>query len=92
MKSPRHPAADLGAAVVAVLAAWGLRVALTPALGERVPFITFFPAMFVLAWWGGLRFADLLAAHPPAPGARWASMRSAVSLDGRGRPTVRFTT
>jgi len=34
--------------------------------------------------WGGLRFADLLAAYPPAPGARWAAMRSAVSLNGGG--------
>src|SRR5439155_1165459 len=34
--------------------------------------------------WGGLAFADLLAAYPPAPGARWAAMRSAVSLNGGG--------
>ncbi|HTK30735.1 MAG TPA: molybdopterin-dependent oxidoreductase [Candidatus Saccharimonadaceae bacterium] len=39
-----------------------------------------------IAWWGGLRFADLLAAYPPAPGARWAALRSAVNLDGAGRP------
>ncbi|HEY2953991.1 MAG TPA: molybdopterin-dependent oxidoreductase [Candidatus Eisenbacteria bacterium] len=39
-----------------------------------------------VAWWGGIRFADFLAAYPPAPGARWAAMRSAVNLDGRGRP------
>ena len=43
-----------------------------------------------VAWWGGLRFADFLEAFPPAPGARWASMRSAVSLDGRGRPEEYF--
>jgi hypothetical protein len=36
--------------------------------------------------WGGLRFGDLLDAYPPAPGTRWAAMRSEVSLDGRGRP------
>lgn len=36
--------------------------------------------------WGGLRFADLLAAYPPAPGARWAALRSEVSLNGRGEP------
>ena len=34
--------------------------------------------------WGGVRFADLLAAFPPAPGARWAALRSEVSLDRRG--------
>ena len=43
-----------------------------------------------IAWWGGLRFADLLAAHPPAAGARWASMRSTVSLDGAGRPETYY--
>ena len=40
-----------------------------------------------VAWWGGIRFADLLAAFPPAPGARWAAIRSAVNLDGAGRPS-----
>lgn len=39
-----------------------------------------------VAWWGGLRFADFLAAFPPAPAARWAALRSAVNLDVRGRP------
>jgi len=39
-----------------------------------------------VAWWGGLRFADFLAAFPPAPGARWAALRSAVNLDRAGRP------
>ena len=39
-----------------------------------------------VAAWGGLRFADLLAAYPPAPGARWAAMRSAVSLGASGAP------
>jgi len=39
-----------------------------------------------VAWWGGLRFADLLAAFPPAAGARWASLRSSVNLDPRGNP------
>ena len=36
--------------------------------------------------WGGVRFADLLAAHPPAPGMRWAALRSEMSLDGAGEP------
>ena len=38
-----------------------------------------------VAAWGGLGFADLIAAYPPAPGMRWAAMRSAVSLNGSGR-------
>jgi DMSO/TMAO reductase YedYZ molybdopterin-dependent catalytic subunit len=39
-----------------------------------------------VSWWGGIAFADLVAAFPPAPGARWAAMRSEVSLDASGRP------
>ena len=39
-----------------------------------------------VAWWGGHRFADFLAAFPPARGMRWASIRSALNLDARGRP------
>jgi len=34
-----------------------------------------------VAWWGGLRFADFLAAYPPAPGAKWAGIESGVNLD-----------
>ena len=37
-----------------------------------------------VAWWGGIRFADILAAFPPAAGARWAALRSAVNLNGSG--------
>jgi len=37
-----------------------------------------------VAWWGGFPFAALLAAYPPAPGMRWASLKSAVNLDARG--------
>ncbi len=39
-----------------------------------------------VAWWNGIRFADFLAAFPPAPGARWAALRSSVNLDPAGRP------
>ena len=39
-----------------------------------------------VAWWGGIRFAELLEAFPPAPVTRWAALRSAVNLDGAGRP------
>jgi DMSO/TMAO reductase YedYZ molybdopterin-dependent catalytic subunit len=37
-----------------------------------------------VAWWGGLRFADLLEAHPPMPGARWARLVSAVAVTSMG--------
>jgi DMSO/TMAO reductase YedYZ molybdopterin-dependent catalytic subunit len=68
------------------------RIAIAP-LMERFPFheqvtrLVCVEGWSAVAWWGGIRFADLLAAFPPAPGARWAAMRSAVNLDGNGRPT-----
>jgi DMSO/TMAO reductase YedYZ molybdopterin-dependent catalytic subunit len=39
-----------------------------------------------IAGWSGVRFADLLRAHPPAAGAKWAAIESAVNLDGAGNP------
>lgn len=39
-----------------------------------------------VAWWGGFPFGDLLKAYPPAPGARWAKIESAVNLDGSENP------
>ena len=39
-----------------------------------------------IAGWSGIRFADLLHAYPPAAGAKWAAIESAVNLDGRGNP------
>ncbi|HEX7681507.1 MAG TPA: molybdopterin-dependent oxidoreductase [Thermoanaerobaculia bacterium] len=39
-----------------------------------------------IAGWSGIRFADLLRAYPPAAGAKWASLESAVNLDGAGNP------
>ena len=37
-----------------------------------------------IAWWGGVRFAEFLAAFPPAPGMKWAALRAANNLDGHG--------
>jgi DMSO/TMAO reductase YedYZ molybdopterin-dependent catalytic subunit len=39
-----------------------------------------------IAGWSGIRFTDLLRAYPPASGATWAAMESAVNLDGSGNP------
>jgi two-component system CheB/CheR fusion protein len=44
-----------GFAVVAVLLATLLRAALDPIFGEAVPFIFFYPAVVLCAWFGGLR-------------------------------------
>ena len=43
------------AAGLAVAAAWGSRLLLGPLVGDQVPFLTFFPAIFAAAWWGGWR-------------------------------------
>jgi len=39
-----------------------------------------------IAWWSGLKFADLLRAYPPTSQARWARVDSAVNLDENGNP------
>ena len=56
------------------------------AFREQVTRLVCVEGWSTVAWWGGIRFADLLAAYPPAPGARWAALVSAVNLDGAGRP------
>jgi len=56
------------------------------ALREQVTRLVCVEGWSAIAWWGGIRFADLLAAFPPAPEARWAAMRSSVSIDRAGRP------
>jgi DMSO/TMAO reductase YedYZ molybdopterin-dependent catalytic subunit len=56
------------------------------AFHEQVTRLVCVEGWSAVAWWGGIRFADFLAAYPPAPGARWAAMRSAVNLDGGGNP------
>ena len=43
-----------------------------------------------IGWWGGPRFADFLAAYPPAPGAKWAKLESAVNLDSDGNEDPYF--
>jgi len=54
-------------------------------LVEQVTRLVCVEGWSAVAWWGGIRFADFLAAFPPAPGARWAALRSGVNLDGVGR-------
>ena len=33
-----------------------------------------------IAWWGGLRFADLITEYPPMGAAKWAKLESSVNL------------
>jgi signal transduction histidine kinase/ActR/RegA family two-component response regulator len=55
MTDKTHVIKEFAAAVAATLIAWGGRWLLAPVLDDHVPFITFFPVMFYLAWWGGFR-------------------------------------
>jgi DMSO/TMAO reductase YedYZ molybdopterin-dependent catalytic subunit len=43
-----------------------------------------------IAWWSGLRFADLLRAYPPMSQAKWARVESSVNLDASGNPDPYF--
>src|SRR5215472_8057941 len=43
-----------------------------------------------IAWWGGLRFDDLLRAYPPTSQANWARLESSVNLDRWGGPDPYF--
>jgi len=48
------PVSRYAIAVVSVGAMAAVRVAITPLLGDEFPFITFFGAVFLTAWYGGL--------------------------------------
>jgi signal transduction histidine kinase/CheY-like chemotaxis protein len=56
----RPPLLRYGVAVLAVLVALLARWLLQPVLGDNVPFLLFFPAIMIAAWFGGLG-AGLLA-------------------------------
>jgi DMSO/TMAO reductase YedYZ molybdopterin-dependent catalytic subunit len=43
-----------------------------------------------IASWSGLRFDDLLRAHPPMSQAKWALVESSVNLDASGNPDPYF--
>jgi DMSO/TMAO reductase YedYZ molybdopterin-dependent catalytic subunit len=70
----------------------GTDVVLTPpdlaafANHEQVTRLCCVEGWSAVAAWRGLRFADLLRRYPPAAGANWAAMESAVNLDGAGNP------
>jgi K+-sensing histidine kinase KdpD len=50
----RSSVSRYSAALASVAVAGVLRVTLDPILGDRIPFITFFVAVFFSAWYGGL--------------------------------------
>jgi signal transduction histidine kinase/ActR/RegA family two-component response regulator len=55
MREKPHIATELAVAILATLLAWGGHWLLEPMLGGTVPFLTFFPMMFLVARWGGFR-------------------------------------
>ncbi|HKA24999.1 MAG TPA: molybdopterin-dependent oxidoreductase [Candidatus Eisenbacteria bacterium] len=55
-------------------------------LAEQVTRLVCVEGWSAVAWWKGIRFADLVRAFAPIEGARWAALRSAVNLDGDGQP------
>ncbi|MGD9647139.1 MAG: PAS domain S-box protein [Pirellulales bacterium] len=62
MRSRPTTTQALFASALATVVALLCRLALEPLIGERVPFITFLPAAFVVAWWGGFRPTAIFAA------------------------------
>src|SRR2546421_4770995 len=69
MSSTSRPAIlSYGIGIVSVLAAALLRLALNPLLQDRVPFATFFVAIFVTIWYGGVG-PSLLCLAPGAVAA-----------------------
>jgi DMSO/TMAO reductase YedYZ molybdopterin-dependent catalytic subunit len=53
-------------------------------LHEQVTRLICVEGWSAVAWWGGIPFADLLEAFPPAAGSRWAALESEVNLDSSG--------
>ncbi|MDR3615043.1 MAG: molybdopterin-dependent oxidoreductase [Candidatus Obscuribacterales bacterium] len=43
-----------------------------------------------IAWWGGLKFADLLRKYPPRPDTKWIQLTSSVNLDADGNSDPYF--
>jgi DMSO/TMAO reductase YedYZ molybdopterin-dependent catalytic subunit len=43
-----------------------------------------------IAWWAGLRFNDLIRAHPPISCAKWVRVESSVNLDASRNPDLYY--
>jgi DMSO/TMAO reductase YedYZ molybdopterin-dependent catalytic subunit len=53
---------------------------------ERITQFVCVEGWSAIAWWSGLKFADLLQVYPPISQARWASVNSSLNLDENGNP------
>ena len=78
-KAPPSSPSRYGIAIASVLFAVAARWTLDPLLGQRQPFVTFYIALIVSAWFGGL--GPSLMRSPWVP-----SLRSPSSCPGRDRP------
>src|SRR5262245_49127774 len=79
----RSALARYGFAVASVVVATGLRAALTPLVDDQFPFVTFFPAVLLAAWYGGLGPA-LLATVLGGVSATFFFLEPALSLEVAG--------
>ena len=84
---PRRPWLAYLIALLATLTALGLRAALDPWLGPRVPYITLFGATIVAAWFGGF-WPGLLAALLGWLGSDWLFIEPRGALGVRSAAQV----
>jgi len=59
-------------------------------LHEQITRLVCVEGWSAIAWWAGLRFDDLLRAHPPMSQAKWARLESSVNLGPWGNPDPYF--
>jgi DMSO/TMAO reductase YedYZ molybdopterin-dependent catalytic subunit len=59
-------------------------------LHEQITRLVCVEGWSAIASWAGLRFYDLLRAHPPMPQAKWARLESSVNLGPWGSPDPYF--
>src|SRR5262245_1791838 len=83
---PRPPAVAYGISITVTIAATLLRDALNPLIGETaVPFITYFPAVLLVAWYSGFRAALLCVALSALLGKYFfVSRTGSLVIENRG--------
>jgi DMSO/TMAO reductase YedYZ molybdopterin-dependent catalytic subunit len=59
-------------------------------LHEQITRLVCVEGWSAIAWWGGVRFDDLLRAYPPMSQAKWARIESSVNLGPWGNPEPYF--
>jgi DMSO/TMAO reductase YedYZ molybdopterin-dependent catalytic subunit len=59
-------------------------------LHEQITRLVCVEGWSTITWWAGLRFDDLLRAHPPMSQTKWARLESSVNLGPWGNPDPYF--